>query len=170
VNESHYISNALEGYGSKVILAYRRNKMTNLQVRSIDIPQLHRFGVGFDRMFDHFEEAVRANQTNYPPFNIIKTDENNWLIELAVAGFKQGDINITVKQQQLTIEGKQTGNDHYDYVHRGLSSRDFVRSWTLADHVEVRDATQENGILSIHLERVIPEESRPKSIAITYVK
>lgn len=144
--------------------------MTNLQLRSIDIPQLHRVGVGFDRVFNHFEEILRTNQTNYPPFNIIKTDENNWLIEIAVAGFKQGDINIVVKEQQLTIEGKQTTDETRDYIHRGLSSRDFVRSWTLADHVEVRDAIQEDGILTIHLERVIPEEKKPKSIAITYIK
>lgn len=144
--------------------------MTNLQIRSIDIPQLHRVGVGFDRVFDHFEEMLRANQTNYPPFNIIKTDENNWLIQLAVAGFKQGDINVIVKEQQLTIEGKQVAEEHCDYIYRGLSSRDFVRSWTLADHVEVRNAVQENGILSIHLERMVPEEKKPKSIAITYTK
>jgi molecular chaperone IbpA len=144
--------------------------MTNLQLRSIDIPQLHRVGVGFDRVFDHFDEMLRANQTNYPPFNIVKTDENNWLIEIAVAGFKQGDINITVKDQQLTIEGKQVTEENRDYVHRGLSSRDFIRSWTLAEYVEVRDAVQENGILSLHLERVIPEDKKPRSIAITYIK
>jgi len=144
--------------------------MTNLQLRSIDIPQLHRVGVGFDRVFDHFDEMLRANQTNYPPFNIVKTDENNWLIEIAVAGFKQGDINITVKDQQLTIEGKQVTEENRDYVHRGLSSRDFIRSWTLAEYVEVRDAFQENGILSLHLERVIPENKKPRSIAITYIK
>jgi molecular chaperone IbpA len=144
--------------------------MTNLQLRSIDIPQLHRVGVGFDRVFDHFDEMLRANQTNYPPFNIVKTDENNWLIEIAVAGFKQGDINITVKDQQLTIEGKQVTEENRDYVHRGLSSRDFIRSWTLAEYVEVRDAVQENGILSLHLERVIPENKKPRSIAITYIK
>jgi molecular chaperone IbpA len=148
--------------------------MTNLQLRSIDIPQLHRFGVGFDSMFDRFEEIMRQNQqqTNYPPFNIVKHDEDTYTIEVAVAGFGSDDITVQVHKQKLTIEGKhaQEVDDTIEYLHRGISARQFVREWTLAEHVVVRGATQENGILRINLVREIPEEARPKTIDIKYIK
>jgi molecular chaperone IbpA len=149
--------------------------MTQLSLRSIDIPQLYRFGVGFDRMIDRVDEILRqnaANQTNYPPYNMIRHSDDKYSIELAVAGFKHGDINIEVSDNQLTVTGKQAElvEDSREYVHRGISGRDFVRVWTLADHVEVVGAAQEDGILTIHLERQIPEHKKPKSIAITYVK
>ena len=148
--------------------------MTNLQLRSIDIPQLHRFGVGFDRMFDRIDEILRVNQHqngNYPPYNMIKYTDDKYSIEVAVAGFKNGEVTIEVKDNQLTIEGKQATaiEDDREYVHRGISGRDFVRVFTLAEHVEVVGARQENGILSIDLERRVPEEKKPKNIAITYV-
>lgn len=147
--------------------------MTNLQLRSIDIPQLHRFGVGFDSMFDRVEEILRINSqhnTNYPPYNILKYSDDSYSIEIAVAGFKQGEVSIEVKNNQLTIEGKQTTllNDTREFVHRGISGRDFVRVFTLAEHVEVVGAKQENGILIINLERQIPEEKKPKAIPISY--
>lgn len=149
--------------------------MTQLSLRSIDIPQLYRFGVGFDRMIDRVDEILRqnaSNQTNYPPYNMIRYSDDRYSIEIAVAGFKQGDISIEVTDNQLTVQGKQAElvEDNREYVHRGLSSRDFVRVWTLADHVEVISAKQEDGILTIDLERQVPEHKKPKSIAITYVK
>ena len=148
--------------------------MTNLQLRSIDIPQLHRFGVGFDRMFDRIDEILRVNQHqngNYPPYNMIKYTDDKYSIEVAVAGFKNGEVTIEVRDNQLTIEGKQATaiEDDREYVHRGISGRDFVRVFTLAEHVEVVGARLENGILSIDLERQVPEEKKPKNIAITYV-
>jgi molecular chaperone IbpA len=148
--------------------------MTNLQLRSIDIPQLHRFGVGFDRMFDRIDEILRVNQHNngnYPPYNMIKYTDEKYSIEIAVAGFKNGEVSIEVKDNQLTIEGKQATaiEDDREYVHRGISGRDFVRVFTLAEHVEVIGARQENGVLCIDLERQVPEEKKPKNIAITYV-
>lgn len=148
--------------------------MTNLQLRSIDIPQLHRYGVGFDSMFDRIEEIMRTNsqhQSNYPPYNMIKYNDNRYAIEIAVAGFKQGEVSIEVKENQLSIEGKQAEvvDDSREFVHRGISGRDFVRVFTLAEHVEVIGARQENGILVIDLERQIPEEKKPKQVAITYV-
>jgi len=149
--------------------------MTNLQLRSIDVPQLHRYGVGFDRMFDRIEEILRINSqhnTNYPPYNMIRINENRYAIEVAVAGFKKGEVSIQVEENQLTIEGKQidTINDgSVEYVHRGISGRDFLRVFTLADHVEVVGAAQENGILTVELERQVPEGKKPKTIAISYV-
>ncbi len=148
--------------------------MTTLQLRSIDIPQLHRFGVGFDKMFDRIDEILRMNQTsvNYPPYNLMKVNENRYVIELAVAGFKQGEVTVEVKENELTIEGKQTpvdyNGDSLEWIHHGISGRDFVRVFTLADYVEVISAKQENGILTIELERKIPEEKKPKQIAIAY--
>lgn len=149
--------------------------MTNLQVRTIDLPQLIRYGVGFDRMFDRIDETLRLNQSsvNYPPYNMIRVTDDKYLIEVAVAGFKQGEVTLEVRDNQLTIEGKQTevvedGGEAREYIHRGISGRDFVRVFTLADHVEVVGARQENGILTITLEREIPEEKKPKQIAISY--
>lgn len=148
--------------------------MTNLQIRSIDIPQLHRVGIGFDRMFDRVEEILRINaqhNSNYPPYNIIKINDHKYEIEIAVAGFKQGEVSIEVEDTQLTIEGRQsdTAPGEREFVHRGISGRDFVRVFTLADHVEVVGANQENGILTISLEQKIPEDKKPKRIAISYV-
>lgn len=142
-----------------------------LSLRSIDIPQLHRFGIGFDSMFD---DLMRINQaqsnSNYPPHNVIKTGENTVTIEVAVAGFAEGEIDISVDKQILTITGAINRNEdtEREYLHRGISRRDFRQSFTLADHVEVKDATVRDGILTVHLEREVPESARPKSIAITY--
>lgn len=150
--------------------------MTNqLSLRSIDIPQLQRFGIGFDSMFDRIDQIFRENASQtagYPPYNIVKKNENQYSIELAVAGFGQGEVSIETKENQLTIQGKKESEDgdNREYVHRGISGRDFTRVFTLADNVKVIDAQQENGILVINLERLIPEEARPKQIAVTYIK
>lgn len=144
--------------------------MANLNVRSFDIPQIHRFGVGFERMLDRVDEILRTNQTttNYPPYNIIRENENVYSIEVAVAGFNEGEITINVEKSQLIIEGKKTNTSNVNYVHQGIGNRDFSRIFTLADHVEVVSAHQENGILSIKLERQIPDDKKPKTIAISY--
>jgi molecular chaperone IbpA len=142
-----------------------------LSLRSFDIPHLHRFGIGFDNMFDELMR-VTAQQTNsnYPPHNVIKTGENSMTIEVAVAGFTEGEIDISVERQTLTISGSSKREDHSEteYLHRGISRRDFRQSFTLADHVEVQNASVKDGILTVFLKREVPEESLPKSIAITY--
>jgi molecular chaperone IbpA len=147
--------------------------MTNntLTLRSLDIPSIHKFAVGFDNMFDELLRTSQAN-TNYPPYNIVKHGDDNFAIELAVAGFKDGEINIQVERNQLTVKGEQAVDldSQTEYLHRGISARSFARTWTLADHVEVAGAKSENGILTISLERKVPEEQKPKSIAITYTK
>jgi molecular chaperone IbpA len=151
--------------------------MTNtLTLRSFDVPSIHKFAVGFDTLFDEIlRTANNQNNTNYPPYNIVKYSENQFAIELAVAGFREGDINITVDKNVLLIEGEQVQNldgpnATAEYVHRGISQRSFTRSFTLADHVEVVEAKTENGILAIVLERQVPEELKPKKIAITFNK
>jgi len=151
--------------------------MTNtLTLRSFDVPSIHKFAVGFDNIFDEIMRvsAQQGNQ-NYPPYNIVKHSDDKFVIELAVAGFREGDISITVDKNVLTIEGQQFESieeleQQVEYVHRGISSRNFTRTFTLADHVEVIDAKSVNGILSITLERKVPEELKPKKIAITFNK
>jgi len=147
-----------------------------LTLRTLDIPSIHKFGIGFDSILD---ELMRVNaqqtNTNYPPYNIVKHSEDAFAIELAVAGFREGDINITLEKNILTIKGQQTESldeleKEVEYVHRGISARNFDRTFTLADYVEVIGAKAENGILTIELERQVPEEQKPKTIAITYEK
>ncbi len=147
-----------------------------LTLRTFDLPSIHKFGIGFDNMLD---ELMRVNQqqssVNYPPYNTLKYSEDKYAIELAVAGFSEGDINITVEKNILTIKGEQTValdelETKVEYVNRGISARNFTRTFTLADHVEVVGASAKNGILKIELERKVPEEQKPKTIAIAYNK
>jgi len=151
--------------------------MTNtLTLRSFDIPSIHKFGIGFDSMFDELLRASNQQNTqNYPPYNVVKHSEDKFVIELAVAGFREGDIAVTVEKNQLTITGEKIESldelaKEVEYLHRGISSRSFNRTFTLADHVEVVDASSKDGILSITLERKVPEELQPKKIAIAYNK
>jgi molecular chaperone IbpA len=137
-------------------------------ITRFDTSALNRALIGFDQLFNDVERRF-ANQvqTNYPPYNVLKHDENNFEIEIAVAGFDKGDISIEVDQDQLIIKGTRLKNEDTDkYLHRGLAARDFERSWTLADHMEVGDAELTNGILSVKLTRIVPEALKPRLIAI----
>ena len=124
-----------------------------------------------------FEELNRtfanSKQGNYPPHNIIQQDDTNFVVEVAVAGFADSEINVELADNVLTVTGekdKDDGQPRPTYLHQGISNRNFTRDFTLADNVEVRGAVVQNGILSVHLELVIPEEKKPKSIAITFKK
>ncbi len=148
-----------------------------LTLRSGDLfPSIHKFGIGFDNMFDDLLRMQELQSTNnYPPYNIIKHDENKFSIELAVAGFKEGDIEVVLEKNQLSIKGskaKEVSEVDVEpvYLVHGISARSFDRTFTLAEHVTVAGATTESGILTINLERVVPEESKPKKIAINYTK
>jgi len=149
--------------------------MTNqLTLRSLDIPSIHKFSVGFDRMFDELTRN-QAQQTNYPPYNIVQINEDEYMISLAVAGFGPDNLNVTKDKNFLVIEGNHALNSigtdsEPTYLHKGISERNFRREFRLADHVEIENAHLELGILSIHLKREVPEEQKPKSIAITYTK
>jgi len=147
--------------------------MTNLSLRSLDIPTIHKFGIGFDRLFDELVNATTIqSQTNYPPYNVVKHNEDSFSIEMAVAGFKSGEVEVEVEKNQLVVRGEKSVNldEKREYLHRGISARSFVRSWILGEHVEVKSAIVEDGILTVVLQRVIPEEDKPKKIAITYNK
>lgn len=144
-----------------------------LTLRSIDVPSIHKFGIGFDSILDELMRVSSAQTTsNYPPHNVIKTGENTVIIEMAVSGFDEGEIHISTENNILTIHGQQFRSEpaNYEYLHRGLSSRDFTQNFRLAEHVEVKDATIKNGILTILLERDVPEEKKPRSIAINFNK
>lgn len=143
-----------------------------LTLRALDIPTIHKFGIGFDQMFDELMRTTSRQSTNYPPHNILKIDENNFVIQLAVAGFTEGEVDVGVEGQILSITGSTNRDNKYgaEYLVHGISMRDFERTFTLAEHVEVKSAEITNGILSIELERIIPVEKMPKKIDIKYNK
>lgn len=120
--------------------------------------------IGFDRFFDNYS-SVSTN--SYPPYNVIKVDENNYLIEVAVAGFGKNDIEITEQDGVLKVEGSHV-EDHPEakYLHRGVAARKFTRMFNLHDDVKVKGADIHKGLLQIKLERIVPEEKKPKRIAI----
>jgi len=126
------------------------------------------FAIGFDRTLQLLNRAEHLHDnSNYPPYNIVKIDAENFSIELAIAGFDKKDISITKEKETLLIEGsKESLNEDTEYVHRGLSGRTFNRRFTLADDIIVKGADMKNGILSVSLERVIPEEDKPVEIKI----
>jgi molecular chaperone IbpA len=142
--------------------------MTNtLTLRSLDIPSIHKFGIGFDNIFDDLLNRTAQGQTNYPPYNIIKHDYNHYTIELAVAGFGQQDIDIEMEDGKLVVRGNIKADDTLDnFLVRGIANRAFTRAFAIDDHIEVKDAEMFNGMLKIFLERLIPEEKKPKKIAV----
>jgi molecular chaperone IbpA len=144
-----------------------------LTLRSFDIPTLTKFGIGFDNMFDELMRvSAQQSSTNYPPYNIVQINEDEYMISLAVAGFGLDNLSVTKDKKFLIIEGKEYQPDSEkivpNYLHKGISNRDFRREFQLADHVEIINAHLELGILSVHLKREVPEEAKPKAIAITY--
>ena len=142
-----------------------------LHLRSFDIPAFNKFGIGFENLFDDLQRVTQIqSSTNYPPHNVIKTGDNTVTIEVAVAGFAEGEINIALDKRLLTITGNKQRDDDaaHEYLHRGISARDFKQTFPLAEHVEVKGAAIRDGILTVLLEREVPESAKPKSIAITY--
>jgi molecular chaperone IbpA len=108
------------------------------------------------------------NNSNYPPYNIIKHDDEHWGIELAVAGFTRSELNVELAEGVLTVTARaEPSNEQLEYVHRGLAKRAFTRKWTLADDVVVLGASLVDGVLKIDLERIIPEEKKPRSFEIS---
>lgn len=131
------------------------------------LQHLNRALIGFDRIFDNFENRYQNSTTNYPPYNVLKHDDNTFEVEIAVAGFDKEEISIEVDQDQLIIKGqRQKDDDSSKYLHRGLAARDFERVFTLAEYMEVGDAELTNGILSVKLTRIVPEALKPRLIAI----
>ena len=147
--------------------------MTNFTLRTFDLPSLHRHAIGFDRMFEELNRTFAASKDNYPPHNIVQLDDTHFVIEVAVAGFKETEVDVELKDNLLTVKGeraKEEDKPEVEYLHKGISTRNFTRTFPLAENVEVRAATVENGILAIALERVVPDEKKAKKIAITFTK
>jgi len=147
--------------------------MTNLRIDTIDLPTFARHAIGFDRVFTEMNRqfANTRGSDNYPPYNITRLDETHYIIEVAVAGFSESEIDVELNDSTLVVRGEQTKADkEVDYIHKGISTRSFERNFTLADNVAVLDATVQNGILAIALEHIVPEEQQPKKIQITFQK
>lgn len=142
--------------------------MTRLQ--TLDLPSFYRASVGFNRLFDEIERQFANTPTtggNYPPYNVVEINNDEWMISVAVAGFGMDNLDITLEKNILTIEGTSPkGDEDVNYLYKGIGGRNFRRQFTIAEHVEVNGATLELGILNIHLKRNIPEEYQPKKIAI----
>ena len=144
-------------------------------MRNFDLTPLYRSTVGFDRFGSMLDQLMSgdAPAPSYPPYNIEKTGEDAYRITLAVAGFGEGDLNIEVKDQGLTVTAKKreaapdaTGKTQPNYLHRGIAERGFERRFQLADHMKVTGAGLENGLLHIDLAREVPEALKPRTIAI----
>jgi molecular chaperone IbpA len=130
-----------------------------------DFSPYFRSTVGFDHLFDMLDQAVDTGN-GYPPYNIERTDETHYRISVAVAGFAEKDLNVEVRDGVLTLSGKREDAEKPGYLYQGIAGRAFERRFQLAEHVEVRAAKLENGLLHVDLERVVPEEKKPRRIAI----
>ena len=136
--------------------------------------QLRPVTVGFDNIFDHFErmfddDVFSVPTVNYPPYNIVKTGDNKFDIEVALAGFNKKDINVTSENNMLTIESKQdekSKDKDGEVIHKGISKRYFKRSFTIADDVEVKGAELKDGLLKVSMEKIIPDAKKLKTIDI----
>ena len=138
---------------------------------TIDLSPLYRSTIGFDRMANLLDAALRTDQTGtgYPPYNIEVTGENRYGITLAVAGFEEDELDIQVENGVLTVRGKKANSDdetNRRFLHQGIAYRSFERKFNLADHVEVKGAELKNGLLNISLVKEVPEAMKPKSIPI----
>ena len=137
-------------------------------MRSFDLTPLSRSTIGFDRMMQLFEDAVRfdSGEGSYPPYNIEKLGEDSYRITMAVAGFGEGDLSITQQANSLIVAGRKQGEEDAQYLHHGLAARAFERRFDLADFITVTGASLVNGLLSIDLVREVPEAMKPRSIRI----
>jgi molecular chaperone IbpA len=137
-------------------------------MRNYDLTPLSRSTVGFDRLFNLLDDAARwtAEEQHYPPYNIERTAEDQYRISLALAGFGPDEVAVTAEQNVLTVEGRKAENSDHQYLYRGISARPFRRVFNLADYVEVKNASFDNGLLKIDLVRQIPEAMKARRIAI----
>ncbi len=140
-------------------------------MRTMDFSPLFRASVGFDRMMNRLDAAQRLDDTalGYPPYNIEKTGDSDYRITMALAGFSDDELEVTVKENGLTITGskeKEEAGKDVEYLHRGIAARSFERRFDLADHIKVAGAKLENGLLTIELVREVPEAMKPRSIKI----
>lgn len=138
------------------------------EIASTDwLPKINNWAIGFDRhweILNNFHNSITT--PSYPPYNIVKIDEDEYVVEMAIAGFSKKDIEIIQQEQTLTIEGKKDKDDTSNYVHRGIAARNFKHTFALADYVEVESADFTDGILSVKIKRELPEEKKPRTIVV----
>ena len=157
--------------GRDTILLYKEKIMKAFQITNLE--DLSRALIGFDRMFNDLDrKLVNQAHSNYPPHNIIVTGENQYEIQMAVTGFNKSEVQVSVEDGMLIIKGESNAVSYNDeqYIHRGLATRDFARSFPLAEHIEVKGAEIQNGMIIVKLERNIPESAKPKIIDIVEIK
>jgi molecular chaperone IbpA len=144
------------------------------KITTLDLNPFYRNAIGVDQLFNRIINQIdhHGNEsTGYPPYNIIKTGDDTFEVQVATAGFGGGEINVEVKDNTLIVTGEKRDKElleGYEYSHKGISARNFTRTFSLADYVEVVSASSKNGILTVKLERNIPEALQPKTIAIEY--
>lgn len=140
-------------------------------MRTFDLTPFYRSTIGFDRLFSLLDQANGDGSTGYPPYNIERSGENDFRITVAVSGFSQNEISIVAKENTLTIKGEKAANENStgqtEVLYRGIASRAFERQFQLADFVQVKNATLENGLLHVDLVREIPEAKKPRVIPIS---
>ena len=127
------------------------------------------FFIGIDRELDRFRHASEvAAKQSYPPYDLLKIDEDNYMLKLAVAGFTKDEVDISVENNTLTISGEVVtdDDDNFDYLHKGIAMRKFTRTFALGEYMEVISAEMDNGLLYVSVRREIPEEKKPKQITI----
>jgi molecular chaperone IbpA len=132
----------------------------------LDFSPLHRSSIGFERVFDLLEAAQAQPTDNWPPFDTVKLSDDRYRITMAVAGFKQNELDISTQENMLIIKGERKSDVEGEYLHRGIAYRPFVRRFELAEHVQVKGAQLADGLLTIALEREIPEAMKPRRIEI----
>ena len=139
------------------------------QLVRFDTSALNKALLGFDDLFNNFENRF-ANQlnNNYPPYNIVKHDDNTYELEIAVTGFAKDEVTVEIDQNQLIVKGvrSKTSDETVEFLHRGLAFRDFTRSWALAEHMEVGEGSMKNGVLTVSIKRVVPESLKPRVLKI----
>jgi len=140
-------------------------------MRTFDLTPFYRSTVGFDRLFNLLDQTTADGAPGYPPYNIERTGENTYRISVAVSGFSQDELAIVAKENTLTIKGEKSvvenGKEKTEVIYRGIAARAFERVFQLADYVQVKDASLENGLLHVDLIREIPEAKKPRTIAIS---
>lgn len=145
--------------------------MNTRRINTTNLPQFANSVIGFDKLFETLENQFESNRNSgtYPPYNVVQLDENDYMVSIAVAGFRMEDLEIMREKNMLRIEGTAPEQAEVaTYLHKGIAGRSFRRDFTLADYIEVEDANLEYGVLNIKLKRLIPEAAQPKRIEITH--
>ena len=143
------------------------------KLTTLDLTPFYRNSIGIDRLFDRIVNQIdSAASTNYPPYDIVRTGDETYEIRVAVAGFVQSEIDVEFNNGTLIVKGEKAtelgAKPEVEYIHHGISGRSFIRTFSVAEYVEVKDAVLADGILTVKLERLVPESQRPKKIAVSY--